>query len=170
MGITDSSFIDTSTVELTVHGPSAADIVGGLYLDDNCPDPLVGFRVRSKEVSHDGDPPDNDRTRGEIQVNDPGPNEFVDLWKDESGVLSLAADPYDTHTVQVTCDGDTDFYLATSLVFDSGFEVGLVGESSNAVACGPDACRPGRYPSDDVEADSQVGKEDQALERTSCCL
>ena len=38
--------------------------------------------------------------------------------------------------------GDSDVYLATSLVFESGFELQLVGENSVRVACGPTIAQP----------------------------
>lgn len=127
LGIDGSTTIDATKVSLDVSGPDGAAIAAGLYLDPGCPDPVAGYRVRSQGLAPGSNPP------GSRAIGD---------WTDVSPVDQNPIPLGTPDTVEVTCAGNTDVYLAASLLFDSNFELDLVGENSTRVACGPTIADP----------------------------
>lgn len=68
----------------------------------------------------------------------------------------LPRDSNDAATVTLDCSGDSDVYVATSAVFDSGFETAFVSANSGRVECGPNAAdvqpiRPRVRPGQEIE-------------------
>jgi hypothetical protein len=123
LAIDDSNTVSPSLVSLLVTGPDAASLAAGLYLDGGCPSPIAGYKVRAQNIPEGGGAP-SDRAR--------------DAWTEVSGTVPLGTQT----SVEVGCTGNTDVYLATSVVFDSGYELELVGENSTRVACGPTIADP----------------------------
>lgn len=126
--IIGSNTVDASTVELILAGPNAAALAGGLYLDPNCSTfgDVAGYKVRSQTVASGAQPP-SDRD--------------VASWTDVTpggGTIPLGTGT----TVTVTCAGNSDVYITTSVEFESGFEFGLTSENSTRVACGPTIAEP----------------------------
>lgn len=144
LAIDDSNTISDSLVSLLVTGPDAASLAAGLYLDPGCPSPIAGYKVRAQAVGTGGGAPE-DRARGDWQDVTPGGTSIP---------LGQQA------TVEVGCAGNSDVYLATSVVFDSGFELDLVGENSTRVACGPTIADP-----DDLEPKKPARKPGRKTKR-----
>ena len=94
-------------------------IGGGLYLDAACPDPLVAYRVYGQELPN-GAPAPVDRSLAAHRV---------DLTGDVA-LDALAQFTYD-------CPLDVDYYVATQLVFESGFATDVLSRNSLRVECGP---------------------------------
>ncbi len=127
LGISGSSTISDSKVSMNVTFDESA-IAAGLYLDPSCsgraPE-VTGYRVRAQGVPLGDSPPDS---RDRNNWTDVSPN---------GNVIGLG----DGAVVEVDCAGDTDVYLAASLVFNDGFE-SSVGENSTRAACGPNIADP----------------------------
>jgi hypothetical protein len=81
------------------------------------------------------------RTRFKTQVSDTPPeDENTAGWPDcGSGVTPLGQ----PGNCSVPCAGDTNVFVSYSLVFDSGFELGIVGAPSTRAECGPNLAEPG---------------------------
>lgn len=94
-------------------------IDSGLYLDPSCDDPLAAYRLYSIEVPAGAAPPVDRR----IEAG----------WVDRTGDVALG------EAVEVTfsCSSDVTSYLATRLIFDSGFATDVLSRNSLRVECGP---------------------------------
>jgi hypothetical protein len=137
--IVGASMPAPNTIELVVAGPSATTLAAGLLLDPNCStfDDVAGYKIRSQVVAGNSSPP-SDRD--------------ISNWTDVTpggGVVPLGQNTM----VQIHCPDVNDVYLATSLEFDSGFELGLTSENSTRVSCDwilaepePLNNKPGRRP------------------------
>lgn len=86
---------------------------------------VTGYEILLRAIPR-GDPPPGDRSRA------------TGGWVD-AAFASLGAGA----TITISCLSDDDVYLATSLVFNSGFQTDVVSENSTRVECGPNvADRP----------------------------
>jgi len=105
------------TVEIGVH-TSFADLNGGLYLDVGCATvvDLLGYKIRYQSVPV-GSPAPSDRS--------------IELWTDATpGKIVPLSGPDSAVTITASCTSPAEVYLATSLVFDSGFETPHVSANS----------------------------------------
>jgi hypothetical protein len=147
--IISSNRPNSNTVELIVAGPSASTLAAGLFLDPNCSSlgDITGYKIRSQRW----DP--NCSSFGKVASNCvPNFDRDVSNWRDVTpggGTVPLGQ----STLIPIDCSSDANVYLVTSLVFDSGFELGLISESSSRVSCSvilaepePLNRKPGRRP------------------------
>jgi hypothetical protein len=135
--ITGSAADGTTAVNITVARPYSGSpgTSDGFYIDGACGigDP-IGWKVRAQNVDATGgggsNPPPTGRDIGDWAQVSGGVNAF-----------SVATD-----TVNVSCIGDEDVYLAYSICFDSGYEITFVGPNSPRVECGENLADPGDRP------------------------
>jgi hypothetical protein len=106
-------------------GPTA-----GLYLAEGCSaDILAGYRVYAMTVERSASPPADLWRTG---VDTGGKWKLVDGGAAPGGQeLAMA----DSTNVTLSCDPTKDVYLATTLVFDSGFETAHVSGASAPIRC-----------------------------------
>jgi hypothetical protein len=106
-----------TTLDVTVAPPLLGD---GLYLQAECEEqgamPL-GYRVYRQTLP------------GYLDV--PSERQLQAGWRDPTPVTALDAEA----VVHVPCDDDVVTWLATTLVFDSGFETPVVSANSAPVVC-----------------------------------
>jgi hypothetical protein len=121
-----SSTVNSYTLRVTTGVPSIPQ--GGLYLDqpECAAGAVVGFRVYAQTVPQ-GDPAPVDRTR-----DDGNPATGWELAPGGEGPFAIGSQA----TVTFTCHTVRDAYMATSLVFDGGFEVPYVSRNSTQILCG----------------------------------
>ena len=104
--------------------PSAAS---GVYNKDGCDCAPTGYRIL-QQILPRGSMPPSDRSAG---------------WTDASGVVPATQGT----TVTATCGAaDQDVYLATELIFDSGFGTSIVSANSSRVECGTTLADPDDKP------------------------
>ncbi len=114
--ITASRPIDSGTIEVDIASPT---VFAGFYLDEVCDDePFVGYRIYRQGVAAAGSPP-LDR-------------QLIAGWTDPTTIVPNG----DPVTISVDCSSDAEVYLATTLVFDSGFETQHVSADGIVVQCG----------------------------------
>jgi len=118
----------TLDIDLTV---TVAAFSAGVYVKDGCDCGPTGFKVVSIAIPL-GDPPPADRD--------------ASLWTEIelAGGGAQPVTPFGSAvTVESTCgSANTDVYLATALVFDSGFGPAVVSRNSTRVECGPNMANP----------------------------
>jgi hypothetical protein len=123
--VEDHSTLD---LDLTV---TVAPFTAGVYVKDGCDCGPIGFKVMSFELSL-GDPPPTDRD--------------ISLWTEIElvGGGTQPVTPFGSSvTVESTCgSANTDVYLASALVFDSGFGPAVVSRNSTRIECGPNLADP----------------------------
>ncbi len=125
--VTSSNRVDTVSVHANVNGP-LANISGGVTADPSCTNLITGYRLCTQVRDNGlGEPGDRSRGAGWTCGN----------------VVSGAGTPT---SVDVPCGGPSrSVYLATSLVFDSGFETSFVGQHVR-IPCDPTLSdRPGNF-------------------------
>ena len=98
----------------------------GLYLDEDCTsDVVIGYKLYAQVVARGAAAPqERDRQVG---------------WLIPTGGAGTGNSPIPigtASTIIVDCPDPSDLYLATSLVFESGFELTFLSENSDAVPCG----------------------------------
>ena len=127
--ISGTSTINPYTVQVTAGVPSAP--AAGMFLDGpTCDDgALVGYKIYEQRTARGGAAP-VDRTRDD---GDPASG-----WKLAVGGAGPNDEPRpigSTSTLTLTCYTAVDVYLATSLVFESGFETPFVSQSTPPILC-----------------------------------
>jgi hypothetical protein len=118
----------TLDIDLSV---TVAPFSAGVYAKDGCDCGPIGFKVMSI-ITARGDPPPADRDAA--------------LWT-EIELSTGGAQPVTSFgssvTIKSTCgSANTDVYLATGLVFDSGFGPTVVSKNSTRIECGPTVAEP----------------------------
>jgi hypothetical protein len=118
----------TLHIDLTV---TVAPFTAGVYAKDGCDCGPVGFKVMSMTIPL-GDPPPDDRN--------------ASLWTELelTGGGGQTVTPFGSSvTVRSNCGGgNNDVFLATGLVFDSGFAPSVVSINSTRIECGPNLANP----------------------------
>ena len=127
----------TGTVTVNPYTLSVSSVVGavppeGLYLDTaECPaDVVLGYKIYEQQTYRWGAAP-VDRTR-----DDGSPYTGWELAPGGAGPGGAPLPIGTTAAVTLTCYTATDFFLAASLVFDSGFETPFVSLNSARILCG----------------------------------
>jgi hypothetical protein len=120
----NSSARNGTGVDLVV----SAGAAGASYQKDSCDCSPVGYKVVQQIVARNSGAP-VDRNVG--------------AWSNASPVTPLGMPA----NVNAPCSAtDSDVYLATQLVFDSGFEANLVGRNSTRIECGTTLADPDEKP------------------------
>ena len=127
--ISGTTTVNPYTVQVTARVPSPP--AAGLYLDGPACDDgaLVGYKVYEQRTTRGGAAP-VDRTRDD---GDPATG-----WTLAAGGAGSGGAPRpigSTSTLTLTCHTAVDIYLATSLVFESGFETPFVSQSTPPILC-----------------------------------
>lgn len=123
--------VDTAVTSSDVRATVSIDSdAAGLYLDASCPLDIVrGYRVYAQIVERDADAPTD---RGRPRSDSGGDWVLADGGQSAGGeALSFETNAQ----VRVACKSTDDVYLATSLVFDSGFETRHVSANSVRIRC-----------------------------------
>lgn len=115
-------------VDLTVSVPA---MTGGVYVKDGCPCMPTGYRVYEQVLDRGAAPPMDRSLMGWAPAQLPGGG--------DPGVIPVGA----ATTIRSTCGTiDRDVYLATQLVFDSGFTTDIVSGNATRIECGPNLADP----------------------------
>jgi hypothetical protein len=123
--ILGSTRVDASQVDLTVGLSNVpAGPADGVY-GGSCGAGPTNFRLYKSNVPRNGPAPVS-----------------RDLDDAQTWTLAGEAPVGGSAPISVTCAGDEDIYLSTSLVFDSGFELNLGSANGSAVQCGPTLVDP----------------------------
>ena len=121
--IAGSTRLGTTGVELQINSPDLAG--SNINVEGACGNVIAGYKVFTQVLPRGSVPPSSRNS--------------ADGWV-ESGNGNVG----ETATVQVDCSGgDSDIYVATALVLDSGFETGVVSANSQKVDCGTNSANPG---------------------------
>jgi hypothetical protein len=119
-------------VQLTV-GLDPAGLDAGMYINSSGDCAAVGGGGTSLIAGY--------RARFKTQLTDTPPeDEDTAGWPDCGGGVTPLGQP---GNCSVPCTGDTNVFVSYSLVFDSGFEMGIVGAPSTRAECGPNLAQPG---------------------------
>lgn len=103
----------------------------GIYEKDGCACGVVGFRVY-QQVLPSGSSPPTDRLR-----DDDNSESGWELADEDSALTGSATPVESTSSAPLSCGEGRDVFLATSLVFDSGFEVDFLSQVSGPFPCAP---------------------------------
>jgi predicted small secreted protein len=129
-------------VDVTSAAPS-----GGVYTQDGCACGPAGFKVRQMILPRGNMPPADRDAAGWSEPNlGTGAPQGVTPFGTSVNVLSECG------------TSDTDVYLATQLVFDSGFGTAVVSANSTRMECGPNIARPGARPQPQLDRPGNQGK------------
>jgi hypothetical protein len=123
--VTASNRVSNNQVDVTVElDPPLAGPASGIYT--TCGGNLItGYQVRKQSVPRNAPAP-TARDKNAWQI---------------AGPVQPVASP---SSFSVTCGGDEDVYVATELLFESGFSTLTVSKNSSAVQCGPTLANPVR--------------------------
>lgn len=126
--IRNETTLNLDSITVTI---DAGELGAVEYLKDMCNCGNTSFLVRGQLLPRDSDPPTNRETAS------------WPLLALAGGGMQTPTDSAASVDVESMCGGsDTDLWLATELIFDSGFETRTVSGNATKIECGPNLARP----------------------------